>query len=62
LFNVSGTKVISISIDPFFFKISWHEGEEEGEELDLGNFERLEIKGLKYLGVACSSRAWRSLF
>jgi hypothetical protein len=42
--------VIAASIDPFFFKISWHEveEEEEGEERGFGGFERIEIEGLKY--------------
>lgn len=48
LFNLAGTTVIPASIDPFFFKISWPEDEdEEGEERRFGGFE-LEIEGLKY--------------
>jgi hypothetical protein len=38
--------VIPSSIDPFFFKITWHE-EEEGEGGEFG-FNRLEIEGLHY--------------
>ncbi len=44
LLDLTGTAVIPASIDPFFFKISHEEGEEEA----FGEFERLEIKGLKY--------------
>jgi len=47
LFDLTNTVVIPASIDPFFFKISWHEEEEEGEEAGFG-FKRLEIEGLKY--------------
>jgi hypothetical protein len=49
LFDLTNTVVIPGSIDPFFFKISWHEEEEkeEGEEGGFG-FKRLEIEGLKY--------------
>jgi hypothetical protein len=47
LFDLTNTVVIPASIDPFFFKISWHEEEEQGEEGGFG-FERLEIEGLKY--------------
>jgi hypothetical protein len=49
LFDLTNTVVIPASIDPFFFKISWHEEEEEeeGEEHGFG-FERLEMEGLKY--------------
>ena len=36
--------VIPASIDPFFFKISHEEEEEEA----FGEFRRLKIKGLKY--------------
>jgi hypothetical protein len=46
LLDLTGTVVIAASIDPFFFKIS-HEEEEEEEEA-FGEFERLEVKGLKY--------------
>jgi len=48
LFDISGTIVIPTSIDPFFFKISHEKEEEEGEQEAFGEFERLEIKGLKY--------------
>jgi hypothetical protein len=48
LLDLSNNPTIAPSIDPFFFKISWPEEEEEGEELRLGAFERLEIEGLKY--------------
>jgi hypothetical protein len=47
LLDLANNPVIAPSIDPFFFKISWHE-EEEGEERGFGGFERLEIEGLKY--------------
>jgi hypothetical protein len=47
LFDLTGTTVIPASIDPFFFKIS-HEEKEEGEEEAFGEFEQLEIRGLKY--------------
>ena len=47
LLDLAGNPVIVSSIDPFFFKISWHE--EEAEEHGFGGgFERLEIEGLKY--------------
>jgi hypothetical protein len=50
LLDLAGNPVIAASIDPFFFKISWHEveEEEEGEERGFGGFERIEIEGLKY--------------
>ena len=49
LFDLTGTVVIPASIDPFFFKISWHEeDEEEGEERGFHEFKRLEVEGLKY--------------
>jgi hypothetical protein len=48
LFDLTNTIVIAASIDPFFFKISRHEEEEEGEERGFGGFERIEIEGLKY--------------
>ena len=48
LLDLGGNPTIAPSIDPFFFKISWHEDEEEGEEREFGGFERLEIEGLKY--------------
>jgi hypothetical protein len=49
LLDLTGTTVIPASIDPYFFKISWHEEEEEEEEeRRFGSFERLEIEGLKY--------------
>jgi hypothetical protein len=46
LFDLTNTFVIAPSIDPFFFKISWHE--EEGEEEGESGFKRLEIEGLHY--------------
>jgi hypothetical protein len=46
LLDLTGTMAIPASIDPFFFKIS-HKEEEEEEEA-FGEFERLQIKGLKY--------------
>ncbi|MGF6782144.1 sialidase family protein [Paraburkholderia sp. GAS334] len=52
LLDLAGNPVIAPSIDPFFFKISWHEDEEEGEERGFGGFERLEIDGLKYEKVS----------
>jgi hypothetical protein len=45
LLDLANNPGIAASIDPFFFKIWWHEEEEEGEER---GFERLEIEGLKY--------------
>ena len=48
LLDLTGTIVIPASIDPFFFKISWHEEEEEGEERGFDEFKRLEVEGLKY--------------
>lgn len=48
LLDLAGNPVIAPSIDPFFFKISWREDEEEGEERGFGRFERVEIEGLKY--------------
>jgi hypothetical protein len=45
LFDLTNTVVIGASIDPFFFKISWREEEEEEEGL---GFRRLELHGLKY--------------
>jgi hypothetical protein len=47
LLDLTGTTVVPASIDPFFFKIS-HQEQEEGEERAFGEFERLEIKGLRY--------------
>jgi hypothetical protein len=44
LLDLTGTVVIPASIDPFFFKISHEEEEEEA----FGEFGRLKIKGLKY--------------
>jgi hypothetical protein len=49
LLDLAGNPTILASIDPFFFKISWHEEEEEeGEERGFGGFKRLEIEDLKY--------------
>jgi hypothetical protein len=48
LLDLTGAIVIPSSIDPFFFKIWWHEHEEEREEREVGSFERLRIEGLKY--------------
>jgi hypothetical protein len=47
LFDLTNTIVITASIDPFFFEISWREEEEEVAEREFG-FEQLEIEGLKY--------------
>jgi hypothetical protein len=47
LFDLTNTIVISPSIDPFFFEISWPEEEEEIAEREVG-FEEFEIEGLKY--------------
>jgi hypothetical protein len=50
LLDVTGLVPIPISIDPFFFHISWHEEEEEEEEEVEFAFGRgqLRVKGLKY--------------
>jgi hypothetical protein len=47
LLGTNGVTPVAISIDPFFFRISWREEEEEEEEERFGR-ERLYIKGLKY--------------
>jgi hypothetical protein len=50
LLDLSGNPTVATSIDPFFFKISWPEEEEEREEHEFG-FARLDIEGLEYLSI-----------
>ena len=50
LLDVSGINPVAISIDPFFFHISWHDEKDEEEEKVEFAFGRgqLRVKGLKY--------------
>jgi len=50
LLDVTGLTPVAISIDPFFFHISWDEEKEEEEEEREHEFEggQLRVKGLKY--------------
>jgi len=55
LLDVTGINPVAISIDPFFFHISWPEEEEE-ERDEEGEFGRdlLRLKGLKYESLEIS--------
>ena len=47
LLDLSGVNPVAISIDPFFFHISWDEEEEEEAEYAFEG-RQLRVKGLKY--------------
>jgi hypothetical protein len=56
LLDVSGINPVAISIDPFFFHVSWDEEKEEKEEEAEYAFGRgqLRVKGLKYAKLEIS--------
>jgi len=56
LLDVSGINPVAISIDPFFFHLSWDEEKEEEEEEAEYAFGhgQLRVKGLKYAKLEIS--------
>jgi len=55
LLDLGGNPTVAPSIDPFFFRISWPEDEEEREERGFGGIERVENEAL-YFHTFCYDR------